>query len=121
MKISPSRQGKGTGLRPNNWCTGTDPVRHEQYYAFLKQRAQANFRKEAWAMAFDDFVEIWGEDWSNRGRASENMCMTRRDYDLPWHKTNVDIVPRHEHVRRSWLVKKARGQIGPKHKRRPQV
>lgn len=115
---SPSRIGKGTGPRPNTWCTGTDPQRHEQYYAFLKQRAQARFRKEGWDLEFDDFAEIWGQDWCHRGRASEDLCMTRDDYDLPWHKHNVAIVPRHEHVRRSWIVKIARGQTGPKHKRK---
>jgi len=114
-----SRAGKGTGLRPHVWKSGTDPQRHEQYTQWLRQRAQANYRKEVWDLSFDDFVEIWGQDWCHRGRASEDLCMTRDDYDQPWHKTNVDIVPRHEHVRRSWVVKFARGQTGRKNKRKP--
>jgi len=113
------RAGKGTGLRPHVWKSGTDPQRHEQYTQWLRQRAQANYRKEVWDLSFDDFVEIWGQDWCHRGRASEDLCMTRDDYDQPWHKTNVDIVPRHEHVRRSWVVKFARGQTGRKNKRKP--
>jgi len=70
-------------------------------------------------MSFDDFVKIWGTDWCHRGRASNDLCMTRTNYDLPWSTHNVEIVPRHEHVRRSWVVKFARGQTGPRHKRKP--
>ena len=117
--ITNSRAGKGTGVRPHVWKSGTDPQLHEQYTQWLRQRAQANFRKEAWDLSFEDFVEIWGTDWCHRGRASNDLCMTRDDYDLAWHKTNVTIVPRHEHVRRSWVVKFACGQTGPKHKRKP--
>lgn len=119
MKISPSRAGKGTGMRPWTWITGPDELLHEQYYAFLKQRAQARFRREAWNLSFEQFHQIWAQDWHRRGRASSDMCMTRDDYDLPWDLSNVTIVPRHEHVRRSWVVKMARGQTGPKHKRKP--
>jgi hypothetical protein len=116
-----SRIGKGTGPRPHVWKSGTDPVRHEQYTQWLRQRAQAHFRKEDWQLEFDDFVAVWGLNWHNRGRASEDMCMTRDDYDLPWHTSNVTIVPRHEHVRRSWIVKFARGQTGRKNKRKPVI
>lgn len=112
------KPGRGCGPRPQVWVTGPDPVRHEQYTQFLRQRAQARYRREGWDITFDDFVEIWGTDWCHRGRASEDLCMTRRDYDLSWSPHNVDIVPRHEHVRRSWIVKIARGQTGPKHKRK---
>ena len=115
------KSGTGLGPRPNAWCTGPDPLRHEQYTQFLRQRAQARFRKEGWEIEFDEFCTIWGTDWCHRGRASEELCMTRDDYDLPWHKNNVTIVPRHEHVRRSWIVKFARGQTGPRHKRKPKV
>lgn len=110
--------GKGCGPRPNAWITGPDPVRHDQYTQFLKQRAQARFRKEGWALEFDDFVMAWGTNWHKRGRLTDDMCMTREDYDLPWAPNNIVIVPRHEHVRRSWVVKFARGQTGPRHKRK---
>jgi hypothetical protein len=111
------KPGRGCGPRPTVWCTGPDPVRHEQYTQFLRQRAQARFRKEGWEIDFEDFVSIWGGDWSHRGRARDELCMTRQDYNLPWHVSNVVIVPRHEHVRRSWAIKVARGQTGPRHKR----
>ena len=113
------RPGRGCGPRPTVWCTGPDPVRHDQYTQFLRQRAQARFRKEAWQLEFDDFVEVWSSNWSQRGRLSHELCMTRENYDLPWNPGNVVIVPRHEHVRRSWIVKIARGQTGPRHKRKP--
>lgn len=113
-----NRLGKGCGPRPHIWITGPDEKLHDQYYAFLRQKAQANFRKEGWEMEFEEFLELWDGKWDQRGRASEDLCMTRNDYDLPWAISNVTIVPRHEHVKRSWMVKIARGQTGPRHKRK---
>lgn len=122
MTTTPNnRCGKGMGPRPHTWKSGPDPQLHAQHTQWLRQRAQANFRSEAWTMSFEDFVKIWGTDWCHRGRASEELCMTRTDYDLPWDLNNVVIVPRHEHVRRSWIWKYARGQTGPKHKRKPRA
>jgi hypothetical protein len=112
------KPGRGCGPRPNAWITGTDPVRHEQYTQWLRQRAQANYRQEGWQLEFDDFVNLWGRDWPNRGRLTDDLCMTRDDYDRPWALGNVTIVPRHEHVRRSWIVKRARGQTGPRNTRK---
>jgi multidrug efflux pump subunit AcrA (membrane-fusion protein) len=80
--------------------------------------AQANYRQEGWQLEFDDFVNLWGRDWPNRGRLTDDLCMTRDDYDRPWALGNVTIVPRHEHVRRSWIVKRARGQTGPRNTRK---
>lgn len=75
-------------------------MRHDQFVAFGRARAQALFRGEAWDLAFDQFVQIWGPDWNRRGRASEDLCMTRADPDLPWSEHNAELITRSEHNRR---------------------
>ena len=91
----------GPGPRPLIWRTCPDPVRHAQYVAWGRARAQALFRQEGWAMTFAEFVEIWGEDWSRRGRDSDALCMTRSDWDLAWMPGNVELITRAEHNRRT--------------------
>ena len=113
------RAGKGLGPRPHTWIVGPDPVRHDQYNAFLKQRAQARFRSEPWCLSFEEFETLWNDCWHQRGRSSQDLCMSRRDYDGAWSVTNCRIMTRGEHVRLSGQVKLARGQIGPVHKRIP--
>lgn len=83
--------------RPNAWITGPDPLRHKQYRVWLQQRNQAQFRKEEWDLPFEDWLELWGDLWHKRGRHSDQYCMTRADFDLPWDKTNAIIVTRREH------------------------
>jgi len=87
------------GPRPNAWITGPDPVRHKRYIAFLRQKAQANFRDEGWNFTFDEWLAVWGENIVYRGRQRGTMTMVRVDYKQPWSKTNSRIVDRREHSR----------------------
>lgn len=61
--------------------------------AFSQQRAQANYRKEAWDMGFDEWMNLWLEDdkWSLRGRGPESLRMRRIDATIPWSVNNVII------------------------------
>lgn len=111
------QKGQGLGARPHTWRSGPDPQRHDQYIAFLKQRAQARYRAEPWQLTFEEFEALWQHQWHRRGRASEDLCMSRLDYDQPWSVQNCRILSRAEHVRTSSRVKHLRGQIGPIHKR----
>jgi hypothetical protein len=90
---------KGT-QRPHVWITGPDPLLHTQYLAWLQQRNQAQWRKEGWHIPFNEWLEMWKLQWHNRGRRPENVCMVRTDYDLPWTRDNVEIIPRTEHSKR---------------------
>jgi len=116
------KPGAGLGPRPHTWIVGPDPTRHDQYNAWLRQRAQANYRQEVWSLTFEDFEQLWGTNWSRRGRTSGDLCMSRHNYDGAWSRENCRIMTRAEHVRTSGAIKAARGQIGPRHKRmaRPQ-
>ena len=100
--------GRGTGPRPHTWITGPDELTHAQYRAFIQCRAQANYRGEGWELEFDQYQAAWGYNWGQRGRASEHMCMTRTDHQLPWSEDNVQIITREQHAnnqgfrRRGW-------------------
>jgi hypothetical protein len=86
------------GLRPNAWVSGPDPERHKRYQQWLQQKNQAQFRKEGWDFAFDDWLDLWGTNIQYRGRKKGSMTMVRIDYDQPWSKLNARIVDRLEHA-----------------------
>jgi len=74
-------------------------VRHRKFEAWRQQRNQAQYRGEAWSLGFDLWVEIWGDQWDQRGRTRGSLCMSRRDWERGWHASNVQIVTREEHAR----------------------
>ena len=98
----------GRGPRPHVWKSGPDEYRHSIYHGYLKRKAQANFRKEGWAMTFDEFYDLWKDDWNNKGRLSINVCMSRHDEELPWTRENAYIRSRYDQLveqaqrRREW-------------------
>ncbi len=100
---------KGT-VFPDRWITGPDPIRHKQYRVWLQQRNQANFREEGWTLEFDDWLEIWGELWFQRGRNKDDYCMTRDDCEKPWSKENAIVVTRKEHMFRQRQQQIAQGK-----------
>lgn len=95
--------------RPERWISGTDPARHEKYDPYLKAKAQANFRGEGWDMTFDEFEQLWGDLWYNRGRDADNNCMTRIDWNAPWTFDNCEIITRLEQLQRQGQSRKDRG------------
>jgi len=52
-KVNKSR-GIKRGPYPQNWCTGPDPRRHAQYYAWLKHKSQAHYRGELHELTWDN-------------------------------------------------------------------
>ncbi len=93
--------------RPHIWKSGPDEYRHEIYHAFLKRKAQANFRNEGWEMTYEEFYDLWKDDWNNRGRLSHQVCMSRRDDEKPWTRENAYIRLRYDQ-----LVEQAQKRIG---------
>ena len=91
----PERQGP----RPHIWISGPDPQRHEQYIAWQRTAAQARFRGETWRLEFEEYVECWADQWENRGRHSDDLCMCRINPKRPWTARNVQLMSRAEHVR----------------------
>ena len=57
-KYIPQPKGK---TNPNKWISGPDPIDHDKYYAWQKHRAQARFRKEEYALSWEDWQLLWRE------------------------------------------------------------
>ena len=99
-KKPPERKGFGPGKsRPHVWICGPDKELHDMYTPWMKARAQAHFRGEDWEMTFDDWVDLWKDDWLQRGRARFDKCMSRKDPDGAWSRSNTIVITRHEHLK----------------------
>mgnify|MGYP003654018485 CR=1 FL=1 len=99
------RPGRPRGQYPNNWCSGPDLVDHDKFIKWHKHRSQARFRQEPHEITFAEWLDIWRDplDWFNRGTAVDAVCLVMLDYDLGWHKDNVEIVTRAEQLYRQGL------------------
>ena len=60
-------------------------------------RAQAKFRHEEFELTFEEYMQLWEGSWYRKGRANDDLCMTRRDWLGPWRLANVEIVERSIH------------------------
>jgi hypothetical protein len=94
------------GEKPERWISGPDPKRHRLYTPWLNARAQANYRQEGWVMTFDEFAEMWGDNWDLRGRDGPDLCMCRIDSEKPWSRDNCEIVTRKEVNQRAGSIKR---------------
>ena len=88
------------GPKPDRWVIGPNAERHERFQPWHKARAQANYRGEIWDLSFDQWYDIWGDKWHNRGRASTDYCMVLIDPDHGWVVGNVEVITRREHLQR---------------------
>ena len=95
------------GPRPHVWITGPDPDRHDRYHKFRQQRNQAQWRKETWLLTFEQWLEIWGERWSDRGVKKDQLCMSRRDWHGEWSVANCVIITRKEHAQQQFQARTA--------------
>lgn len=92
------------GPRPHLWKVQGE-IPHQQYLVWLQMRAQANYRKEVFALSFEDFQRLWLGRWEQKGRASGDYCLTRDDPDGAWIIGNVQCLTRAEHLRRQKYYK----------------
>lgn len=100
-KKQPGEGGYGRFVDPSRWISGPDPFTRELYYAYLKHRSQARYRGEGHALSFQEWQQFWNEDrWNNRGRACDNLVLTRIDTDADWSVSNCEIVTRKQHFER---------------------
>jgi hypothetical protein len=103
MTTQRKKQGRGPGLRPDVWKSGPDETAHNQYIAWMRHKAQANYRREAHEITYAEWVKIWNQDdaWSQRGRGIDSVCLCMVDSELGWSTDNVEIVSRREQLSRS--------------------
>jgi hypothetical protein len=71
-----------------------------RHRAWVMLCCQARFRGEECTITEQEFFDIWAPYWSQRGRRSDQMTMTRIDPELPWTRANVEILTRAEHLKR---------------------
>ena len=78
----------------------TDKLR-AMHRGYLVHRCQARFRNEPYDLTEQEYFDIWQAHWAQRGRAKDQLTMTRIDESLGWSSDNVEIMTRAEHLRRS--------------------
>jgi hypothetical protein len=83
----------------------TDPFDHERHHAWNLSKVQARFRQETWNITLEEYFAIWHDPraWSQRGRAGDDLVLTRQDNTGAWHPDNVHIITRREQLRESRL------------------
>ena len=96
-----------TGTRPHTWKVQGE-LNHEQYLVWLQMKSQAMYRKEIFALEFEEFQRLWEGSWHLKGRGKGNWCLTREDPNGAWIWGNVMCIPREEHLTRQALYKKER-------------
>lgn len=79
---------------PHIWRSGPDPQRHQQYQTWQVHRCQARYRGEQYDLTFEDYHEIWGVHWCQRGRRLGDLQLRRRNPELPWRRDNTQLMRR---------------------------
>ena len=101
FKYAFNRQPDYPGKRGPKWGAWKYPVpwQHDCHMAFLKHRAQANYRGEPYALTEEEWMNLWNEDmWRLRGRTTRSVRLTRINAQLPWCLSNVEFVVRKRNV-----------------------
>jgi len=98
-----------SGPRPHTWKVQGD-IPHQQHCAWLKMKAQAQFRGEPFMLTLEEYQLLWMGMWHRKGRGSDDYCLTREDPEGAWVVGNVYCIPRVEHLRRQRLYKKMKNQ-----------
>ena len=76
-----------------------DPVDNKLFMDWMRARAQAKYFDQDWTITDTDYIQLWRVNarYKNKGRANDQFCLVRKDYDRGWHLDNVHIVTRLEH------------------------
>ena len=101
-----------SGPRPDLWVSGPDITTHEQYIAWGRHKAQAQFRGEPYRLKFEDWQWLWLNNWHRRGRGRHDLMLTRIKWNRAWSRENCMLVTRATHAYNQTLDKYKRGLIG---------
>jgi hypothetical protein len=96
-----------------------DPADHKLFMDCMRARAQAKYFDQEWTIEPDDYISLWriNDRYLNKGRANEDFCLIRRDYEQGWHLDNVVIVTRLEHYQICSREKIGKFALGRKKKK----
>ena len=76
-----------------------NPELSQKRKEFSRCRAQAKFRNITWDLTFEQWDQLWGEHYHNKGRANDNHVMVRKDLSQGWTISNTTV-----QVRLDWLI-----------------
>ena len=87
------------GIYPELWKSGRCPIRHRLWLECQRNRAQCKYRGQQFEITEEQFIELWMKDdrYKRRGKGATDLCMTRKDKQLPWRVDNVYFPTRREH------------------------
>ena len=73
----------------------------KRHRAYVRHKAQCAFRGEEFLLTLEDWIKFWPteEMFARRGRAIEDLMMTRWDWEGPWSAENCCIITRHAHFK----------------------
>lgn len=94
------------GPAPQLWITGPCPITHDKYVKWAQQKNQAQWRNERWLLTFEEWCDLWGTRWDQRGRGGKSYCLSRKNYDQEWSLDNVHVITRGDHVRQQFAHKR---------------
>jgi hypothetical protein len=76
--------------------------------AWIRSKCQANFRGELWNLTWEEFCHFWSDLklWRQRGRAEQDLVLTRYDPEGAWDRDNCCIINRKAQltigIKRKW-------------------
>lgn len=92
----------GRIVDPSKWKTGPNILDRERYYAWLKHKAQCNFRGELHELTWEDWQELWPEElFLKRGRSQNSLVLSRINVHDSWRIDNVSVTTKGEHLKRN--------------------
>lgn len=91
----------------------------EHRLSFCRMRAQAKFRGEGWDLTWEQYQTIWEGKWHLKGRGTDDLCLTRLDWEGAWTLDNVSLTFRIDHLRKQSKVRPSRKgkKLGPRLKK----
>ena len=112
---NPKGGGRVTG-RDYSYLNTYPGVQAEYRMGWSRMKAQAKYRNEGWDLSWEQYQEIWADKWHLKGRGSEDLCLTRIDWQGAWTIDNVNLVFRLDHLQRQRQARPSkRGiKLGPR-------
>lgn len=78
----------------------TDPIERNLRISWNRARAQARSRSQDWTISWEEYYYLWtvNGDVYRKGRASDSLCLARKDPTKSWTYDNVSLVSRGAHL-----------------------
>lgn len=90
-----------------------DPELNQKYKDWVRFVCQCRYRKETCDLSWEDYQQVWGDQYHLRGRGKTDLVLTRIDPQGTWNKNNVHLITRLQHLRdKNALAKEYRRQHG---------